>query len=135
MTQDERMVYSVLNFHRGRESAIGKANLSATTGIGERVMRKVIKRLIETHHVRIGSTPEAPAGYFIIETAEEADQCSKRLYRQSLSMLKRMSVLRRMSADELCGQLKFDLMEKPSGRQGLSVVTEENGQVLWVWDR
>ena len=109
LTEEEWAVWSVLRSHRGQGGAIKKVQLARLCGLPEREMRNVIKDLIQTHHLPIGSTSKPPYGYFIIETPDEAAEVCEREYRRALSVLYKIKCLRNISARELAGQIKIDL--------------------------
>lgn len=109
MTPDEKRVWRILQDHRGRARAITGAELAAQAEIPWRECRDLMKTLIEFHHCRIGSAPGRPPGYFIIETAAEAEECYRVLRGQGLSTLKRAAVLRGIELRKLVGQLSLEV--------------------------
>ena len=112
LTEAEAMVWDVLSTScRGRAQASTQATLSVAVGMPARELRQIIKDLIEKHRLPIGSAPNSPPGYFVIETEEEACDVCERYYRGALSLLYRMRVLKDMSAHELSRQIEMDLRE------------------------
>ena len=109
MTPDEKRVLRVLQAHRGRANAITGADLASRVELPWRACREVMKSLIEIHHCRIGSAPGRPPGYFMIETAEEAQEVYRVLRGQGLSTLKRAAVIRGIGLRELVGQLSLEV--------------------------
>ena len=108
----EHAVWNALRPHTGRARAIRKDDLARATGLRERDMRHALKKLIEKHGKRIGSTPTYPPGYFIIETDDEAWECCERYHRQALSILVREMRLRRIARRDLLGQLEIELAKE-----------------------
>lgn len=69
---------SIIERHRGRQSAITAKDLSAFLGENERHVRLMIRELI-AEDVPIASATDNPAGYFIAVTWQEVED-----YRLSL---------------------------------------------------
>lgn len=109
LTPEERRVWSVLQYRTGAVNAITKERLSESVGMHERAVREAIKALVEVRRKPIGSTPSTPPGYFVIDHPDEARRVCKRYRGQALSLLRREAAIRRMSMDELLGQLTLDL--------------------------
>ncbi len=105
MHPDERRVWEALQVHRGRNAAITGDDLALATGLPWRECRRILKILVECYQKRIGGAPGSPPGYFLIESREELEDVCSRYRGQALSLLRREAILRRMSMDELCGQL------------------------------
>lgn len=105
----ESRVLAVLREHRGRQAAIGKAELSAQIGCGERRLRQLIKHLIEEHREPIGSCSAPPAGYFWIDTEAELDLAMHELRTRIIEMAKRMAHLKKNSLADVLGQLALEL--------------------------
>jgi hypothetical protein len=108
LTREEQSVLKVLSSHAGRKNAIKAPVLAQAAGITPRQLRAVIEHLIEYHHARIGSTTQAPYGYFIIETAEDAEHACEQLRHRAMACLRRMAMLKKISMRELMGQLRLD---------------------------
>ena len=107
---DESLVWDTLSrSHRGRDEAITQASLAVALGIPARRLRSIIKTLIESHRLPIGSTPHSPAGYFVVETPEEAAEVAARLYRGALSLLYRYGRFTDATLHDLGGQIVLDL--------------------------
>lgn len=94
---------------QGRAHAIGAADLARQSGLSNRVVRKVIKTLIEQYASPIASTPTPPAGYYIPETLEEVLATTESLKSRALSILTRMARLRRVALPEVLHQLSLEL--------------------------
>ena len=110
LAPDESLVWDALSTsHRGRGEAITQASLSTVVGMPARSLRRVIKSLIQTHGLPIGSAPDWPAGYFVIETQHELAKTADRYRRQALSLLYREMRLRKMTAHQLARQIEMEL--------------------------
>lgn len=64
-------VWRLIAARQGRANAISAHDLVAATLLSERVVRKIVKSLIEDYGCPIASTPHPPAGYFIPEELPE----------------------------------------------------------------
>lgn len=109
LSADEARVLEALQAHRGRAQAIQKETLSRETGCEVRHLRSVIAHLIERHNQPIGSASQAPAGYFLIETAQEAEQAAQELQARIVQLAKRLAKLKRNTPAECLDQLRLDL--------------------------
>lgn len=105
----ESRVLVILREHRGRQAAIGKAELAKQAGVCERTARDLVKHLIEEHHEPIGSCSGAPAGYFYINTEAELDLAMHELRTRIIEMAKRMSHLKKNSLADVLGQLAMEM--------------------------
>ncbi|HNP80160.1 MAG TPA: hypothetical protein PKN47_01755 [Nitrospira sp.] len=105
----ESRVLTILREHRGRQAAIGKAELAKQTGVCERTVRDLIKHLIEEHHEPIGSCSGAPGGYFYINSPAELDLAMHELRTRIIEIAKRMSHLKKNSLADVLGQLAMEL--------------------------
>lgn len=105
----EFRVLAILREHRGRQTAIGKAELSTQVGVCERTVRDCIKHLIEEHHEPIGSCSGAPAGYFYINSEAELNLAMHELRTRIIEMAKRMAHLKKNSLADVLGQLAMEL--------------------------
>jgi len=113
LTPEERSILAVLQNCRGQKLAIRVPDLADRVGMDDRTVRKVVKHLVEFHHLSIGSTPSNTPGYYMIMTAEEAWEVFKSLRRRALSILRRASVIRKMTLPKLLGQLQFEVTKNP----------------------
>jgi len=107
LTEEEYRVLAVLKRCRGKKQAIGKRELAKVLGMDERVVRRVIKALIEEHGIPVGS--DYARGYFIVSAPEEVEETYETLKHHALSILKRAAVLKRISLKRLLGQLEVEL--------------------------
>jgi len=107
LTEEEFSVFAVLRRRKGKERAIGKKELAKILGMDERMVRRVIKALIEEHGVPVGS--DYVRGYFIVAAPEEVEETYQTLKNHALSILKRAAVLKRISLKRLLGQLEVEL--------------------------
>jgi len=112
MTDLGEKIMGVLQHHRGKATAIDAHQLSALTGIRERKLRAEIHRLTVEDELAIATSMNQ--GYFIIVTPEEAEECTRRLWKHAISELVRVAKLRKLS------QVQFhDLLDAEIGRLGL----------------
>lgn len=109
MTPDESRLWSIIIPHYGRAHVIGVPDLARLGGVSERQAQKIVKRLIEVHGCPIASTPHPPAGYFVPETFGEIAETLDSLKGRALSILTRMSRLRRSTLRETVDQLLLDV--------------------------
>lgn len=111
LTPRELLVLDALAPHRGRAAAIHKEALAEMVGMEVRKVRIVIAHLIERHNQPIGSASQAPAGYFLIETAEEAEQAAQELKARIIQLAKRLAKLKQNTPADCLDQLRIDLQE------------------------
>ena len=111
LSPSELLVLETLQCHRGRAAAIHKEALAEQVGMEVRKMREVIVQLIERHNQPIGSASQAPAGYFLIETAQEAEQAAQELKARIIRLAKRLAKLKRNTPADCLDQLRIDLQE------------------------
>jgi len=107
LDNDEVRVLGIVQTHRGKNAAIKGEEIARILGLDVRYVRDIIKRLVEDHHYRIGALPDC--GYFMIQTAREAIEVCENLKHRAMSILKRMSVLKKVHLKELLGQLSLEI--------------------------
>jgi hypothetical protein len=96
--------------HRGRANAISIARLTQETGLSDRTIKQQVETLVDTHRMRIGGYREDPAGYAIIETAEDLAAAVGPYKAQALAMLRRLRVLESPEGwREFLGQLRLEV--------------------------
>ena len=110
LSPGERRVLETLQRHRGRAAAIHKEALAATVWLEVRQVRIMIAHLIERHNQPIGSASQSPAGYFLIETAQEAEQAAQELKARIIQLAKRLAKLKRNTPADCLDQLRLDLV-------------------------
>lgn len=108
---EARIWLLIVQHHHGRDKVIGVPALAEQGGVSERQTQKIVKRLIEVYGCPIASTPHPPAGYFIPETFDEIADTLDSLKGRALSILTRMSRLRRSTLRETVGQLLLGIEE------------------------
>ncbi len=109
MDSDEISVYGIIRRHAGRDHAVSVEEISRLSGVAPRQVRDIVKGLIERHRVRIGSALKKPAGYYMIETREEAEQNELTLRRLGLSVLSRAAAIRKLTVREYMRRLQTEL--------------------------
>jgi DNA-binding MarR family transcriptional regulator len=102
-------VLGIIRRHEGRGNAIAVDQITEQTGIAPRQVRDIVKGLIERHRVRIGSALRPPAGYYIIKTAEEAEENEKTLRRLGISILARAAVLKGIGIEEYLKRIQVKI--------------------------
>lgn len=111
LSPSELRVLETLQRHRGRARAIHKEALAEMVEMDVRQVRIVIAHLIERHNQPIGSASQSPAGYFLIETAQEAEQAAQELQARIIQLAKRLAKLKRNTPADCLDQLRIDLQE------------------------
>lgn len=111
MTTDESRVWSLISRCHGRSEAIGVPTLANRIGLTDRMVRRIVKSLIETHGCPIASSPHPPAGYWVPETIPEISETLDSLRGRALSILTRMSRLKRSTLRETVDQLLLGIDE------------------------
>jgi hypothetical protein len=107
--QEEILLGSLIWKHRGRANPISIARLHEITGLSDRQIKGIVEQLVVTHKIRIGGRREEPAGYFVIESAEDLESAVKPYKAQVIAMWRRLRVLEAPQAlKELLGQLKLE---------------------------
>jgi len=109
MDSDSMQVLGIIKDRHGRKRAIPVADISELTGIHPRAVRDIVKRLIEHHRVRIGSSLGSPAGYYMIETMEEAEQIERTLRKLGISILVRAAAIKGLTVREYMKKLQTEL--------------------------
>jgi len=100
MDSESAHVLGIVRHHSGKGNAIQVRAIADLTGIAPRVVRDIVKTLIEHHHIRIGSSLGHPSGYYMIETDEEAAQNEKTLRKLGISILVHAAVLKKLTIAE-----------------------------------
>lgn len=96
-----------------RETPVSISDLRRRTGHSERSVKGIIEVLRHTYHMPIGARRTAPFGYFLVRTAEEAEEAVEPYRQQVISMWKTLRALyspRRLR--EFHGQLPLGESEK-----------------------
>ena len=102
VTEDERRVLSLILC--GKENARSVKFLAQETRISERTLRLIVRQLIDEQHMAIGSSTKPPAGYFIINTPDEADEQYEALRRRGISILTRAANIKGLTPGQVFGQ-------------------------------
>lgn len=111
MSPDEIRIWRLIAARHGRVQAISAADLVRETGLPDRAVRRAVKALIEDYGCPIASSPHQPPGYFIPEEIPEIIAALESLKGRALSILVRMSRLKRMTLRDTIEQLALDLHE------------------------
>ncbi len=116
LTREEQLVWDQVGCRRGRPHAISIAELRRRTGLDERQVKGAVEGLIVRHDICIASARTAPCGYFLPATAAELLDACRPLRRQALAMLHREAKLRRLSLEDLLGQLRVEFSDESQRR-------------------
>lgn len=78
--------------------------------VSDRLIKAAVKELIEKYHIPIGASRQAPVGYFLIVSDEDAQKAVNHLEAEALSLLRRCRVLSPKSdyGRQLLGQLEVE---------------------------
>lgn len=114
LTPLDRAVRGLISVRIGRVNAITIAEILPSLEAGfinadARSVKDSVRRLREFCGMRIAATKRPPYGYFIVETAEEADEFSERIFQEGVKLLRlcRLFKPERDWVQELRGQMKF----------------------------
>jgi len=66
-----------------------------------------VRELVMSHRLPIGSTRTRPAGYYWIRTREELEAACAMYHETAIELLRREAALKRMTLDELMGQMRL----------------------------
>jgi len=106
MTPWQETIYRALSAHQGKQNAISKRDLVKITHLPERQLREIIASLILIFHVPVGSSYSGKnGGYYIIRTADEAQEVYELLKHHAISILKHAAVVKRVSFHQLINLL------------------------------
>lgn len=111
MSPDEARIWSLISRCHGRAEAMSVSLFTIRTGLSDRMVRKLVKALIEIHGCPIASSPHPPAGYYVPGTLPEISETLDSLKGRALSILTRMSRLRRTTLRETVDQLLLGIDE------------------------
>jgi hypothetical protein len=90
---EENLVARLIWKHRGRRNPISIARLRENTGYSERQIKGIVESLVVNYGIRIGAKREEPAGYFVIEDAEDLAVAVGPYKAQIQAMLRRLRAL------------------------------------------
>ena len=102
-SEAERKIINILHQAQGKENAISRQQICADTQLGDRIVRRIIKRLIEQMGYPICSSYDG--GYFIPERPEEVNETYAKLRSHGLSILTRAAAVKRWSLKRLLGKI------------------------------
>jgi DNA-binding Lrp family transcriptional regulator len=105
LSYEERAILTILSQRRGRDLAIPVRALAEAVKISERDLRDRVKHLVEYHGVLIGSSIRIPYGYYMISDSDEVEEAVQQLQHRMMSLAVRISRLRKISLEEVFGQL------------------------------
>jgi hypothetical protein len=109
ISDEETLVYStLLDSHIGRAQAIKVPDLARHLAFRERELQYIVRSL-RMQGARIASTAARPAGYYIPETVEEAEEYKQEQYSKALATLQSTAAVLRVNLPELLGQLRIQV--------------------------
>jgi hypothetical protein len=111
LTLEEIRAKEILEHHRGRANALQVRHFAQLVGVDERRAQILVKHLVEDHGVLIGSAVTRPFGYYIPETPEEVRAVTAQLYHRIASLAVRIARIKRISVEEVYGQMRLDTKE------------------------
>lgn len=106
MNATAQHVWEVLQLHVGRDAGMTGAKLAADAQASEREVRDAITELREGG-IAVCGYPRS--GYYIARTAEELEETCNFLRKRALHSLRLESRLRKVSMQELVGQIEMSL--------------------------
>jgi len=95
--------------HQGKAQAIQVDVLAAITGIENTRVREIVRALIVTHGMPIGSSVSPPAGYYWMVDRAEIEENYRKLRHRGISILYRAACLKRIGLKELLRQIQIEL--------------------------
>jgi hypothetical protein len=107
LTKEERMVWEIIQNHKGKENAVLGYLISSMTGIKYDEVRQIISHLVNEHHCLIASCSR---GYYIPVTPEEIEHATKSLRHRGIMILMRAARLQKTSLEAVFnqGRLEFE---------------------------
>lgn len=106
MTADEQLVLEIIAGHRGRDNAVTTGFIASRTGYNIRLIRIIVKSLIENHHIPIAATTNTPYGYYIPQTVKEVVEYKRNLQARINSINSRLIAFEK--------SMKSSLFREPS---------------------
>lgn len=107
LPHDHLEVYRCIEQRRGRAAGILQAELAQLTGFNTRVVRQIIKELIEDYGVLVGS---GSTGFYIPVCENEVQHIVRDLCSRAMSILGRMCAIEKNpDVADLVGQLRMRL--------------------------
>lgn len=109
LSVEEVRVHRVLFRHRGSAAAIRSDLLADLTGMENVKVREIVRELIVTHGLPIGSSVAWPAGYYWMVDREEIEENVRKLRHRGLSVLYRAACLKRIGLRALLREIQTEL--------------------------
>jgi len=110
LSDDELTVYLILRGRKGLENAITTERIAKMTGFTERMIRRVIKKLIEEIGVPIAASNRAPFGYYYPTRRKEILEYRATLVHRISSLARRLRAYDRVTARAV--QQALDLFDE-----------------------
>lgn len=112
LTETEERVLGVLKAHVGRENAIKALDIASAVNLGDdRPVREAIKSLTENHGLWIASSIRPPHGFYMIDDSREGFEYADNLFRRAVSILRRYSKIKKISAYQVAEQIKLEFQK------------------------
>jgi biotin operon repressor len=103
LSSTERRILTMISYARGKENAISRTRIAQELKLGDRIVRRTIKHLIEELRYPICSCYDG--GYFIPERPEEVNETYARLRSHGISILVRAAAVKRCSLKRLLNKI------------------------------
>lgn len=110
MTAEEKLVWSVIDHHHGKETAVLGPRIAELTGLHYNTVRAVIAGLINHHGKLVASCSH---GYYVPVLPEEIAEATRSLRHRAIMILLRASRLQKASLEEIFAQsvMEFPIAE------------------------
>lgn len=109
LSDEEFLVWSIIQDHQGKRNAIKVDGLAHKTGIESVRIREIVSHLVKEHGKLIGSSTGNPPGFYVIADLEELDKQIKSLRHRGIMCLVRAAALSKSSVEEIFRQGRLDL--------------------------
>lgn len=113
----DQRIYGLLQQHHGRRAAISMDSLANLCQVSTREIQDAIANMVIAYRIPIGSTSSADrSGYYLIADRAEAAVVYASLKGRALAILKRASVIGKISSADLLREIQseFDLNVRSS---------------------
>lgn len=111
MSNNEEIVWSIVGQCKGKENSITQMQLAGKAELHPRAGRIAIKSLVEVHRKPICSSYEKDGGYYIANNDAEIDETCDKLYGHAMSILKRLSIFKKVDFHKLQKDLFNEIKE------------------------
>lgn len=121
-TADISKIVDEMLAHFGRPTAIKHRDLARRLGLNERATRAAVQEVVTRGILPIGAACDAPAGYYVISTAEELRQALGDIEGRIIELTKRREGLRRAYGQRFGETLPIEeYIEQKNGLQNKNI--------------